>query len=164
VIFTAVGNCYWKFNRLIEEMDRIAGNTDEEVVIQIGFTKCEPKNARYFTFTSNEEINDLFENVRVIVAHAGVGTIVKAISHKKPIIVVPRRHRYGEHYDDHQVEIANALDKDERVTIVWDVKELEGAINDANWDSTTTEKDKQLVIALRDYVSNLEEQSTAKVK
>lgn len=155
MIFAAVGNCYWNFERLIKEMDRIAAKTDEEVVIQVGYTEFEPKNSRYFTFTSNEEINDLFENMRVIVAHAGVGTIVKAINHKKPIILVPRRHKFGEHYDDHQVEIANALEKDERVKIVWDVAELEGAINNVGEDYTIAEKDKTLVLALKEYVNNL---------
>jgi UDP-N-acetylglucosamine transferase subunit ALG13 len=84
-----------------------------------------------------------------------VGTIVKAISHKKPIIVVPRRHKFGEHYDDHQVEIANALEKDERVKIVWDVAELEEAINYLGEDYTIVDKDKALVLALKEYVNNL---------
>lgn len=164
MIFVAVGNCYWNFERLIKEMDRIAGEIEEEVVIQIGYTDYKPENARYFKFTTNEEINELYENVRVIVAHAGVGTIVKALHHKKPIIVVPRRYKFGEHYDDHQVEIAHAMEKDERIKIMWDTKDLKGALNDVNVDFSADSEDKPLVIALRDYVNNLDDSKTNKVK
>jgi UDP-N-acetylglucosamine transferase subunit ALG13 len=72
-------------------MDEIAGRIDEAVIMQIGETTYKPKNARYFRFTSNEEIDRLYEDTRVVVCHAGVGSILTTLEHGKPVIAVPRR-------------------------------------------------------------------------
>jgi UDP-N-acetylglucosamine transferase subunit ALG13 len=45
----------------------------------------------------------------VVVAHAGVGTAITALSAGKCPVLLPRRKRHGEHVDDHQVDIARAL-------------------------------------------------------
>ena len=156
MIFVTVGHASWGFVRLIEEMDCIAGKIDEKVIIQIGHTNYEPKNAKYFRFTSNEEIEELYMNVRVIVSHAGVGTIVSAIRRNKPIIVVPRRMKYGEHFDDHQVEIARELERERRIKVVWDIEELEEALNSPLLNSSMKiEKNEKLVRALRGYINGL---------
>ena len=41
---------------------------------------------------------------RLVVAHAGVGSVVSAGEQGKPIVVLPRRAALGEHTSDHQVE------------------------------------------------------------
>ena len=46
---------------------------------------------------------------RLIVAHAGVGSIVSAGEQGKPIVVLPRRAGLGEHTSDHQVETVGWL-------------------------------------------------------
>ena len=137
-------------------MDRIAGKIDEEMIMQISDIVYEPKNAKYFRFTSNEEIEELYENARVVVSHAGVGCIISALKHNKPNIVVPRRKEYSEHFDDHQLGIAKELEKEGKVKVVWDIEKLEEILNSANDDSITVKKDRRLVAALRDYINNLE--------
>ena len=46
---------------------------------------------------------------RLVVAHAGVGSIVSAGEHGRPIVVLPRRAALGEHTSDHQVETVGWL-------------------------------------------------------
>jgi UDP-N-acetylglucosamine transferase subunit ALG13 len=121
MIFVTVGTSSWDFTRLIKEMDRIAGMIDEEVIMQISDIKYEPKNAKYFRFVSNERIEELYEDARVVVSHAGVGCIISALKHNKPNIVVPRRKKYAEHFDDHQLEIAKELEKEGKVKVVWNI-------------------------------------------
>lgn len=156
MIFVTVGTSSWDFTRLIKEMDRIAGKIEEEVVMQISNINYEPKIAKYFRFTSNEEIEELYRNARIVVSHAGVGCIISALKHNKPNIVVPRRKVYGEHFDDHQVDIARELEKNGKIRVVWDVRELEEALNGVNEDFAKVKKDRKLVLALRDYINNLE--------
>jgi UDP-N-acetylglucosamine transferase subunit ALG13 len=44
--------------------------------------------------------------------------------------VVPRRHHYGEHVDDHQVELAQRLVGNELIKVVYDIEDLESAVRE----------------------------------
>jgi beta-1,4-N-acetylglucosaminyltransferase len=124
MIFVTVGLMVG-FERLIKKMDDIAGEIDDKIVMQIGYTEYLPKNAEYFRFKDDfKEIQKLYLNARLIVSHAGVGSIMDALEFNKPIIIVPRRQMYGEHIDDHQLDIAKELEKDERIKIIYNIEEL----------------------------------------
>lgn len=43
----------------------------------------------------------------VVVTHGGTGAIIGAVKDGKKVIAVPRLAKYGEHVDDHQIEIVN---------------------------------------------------------
>ena len=155
MILVTVGLMYG-FERLVKEMDEIVGGMDEAVMMQIGETTYKPKNARYLRVTSNEEIDRLYENARVVVCHAGVGSILTALEYGKPVIAVPRRKKYGEHVDDHQLEIARELGKDGRITVVCDVEDLEKVLGDVSTDfKTSVENERELVKALEKYINSL---------
>ena len=155
MILVTIGLLYG-FDRLIREMDEIAGRIAEEVIMQIGETAYEPKNAKYFGFASKEEMDRLYEDARVVICHAGVGSILTALEHGKPIIAVPRRKKYGEHVDDHQLDIAGEMEKEGRITVVCDVGELEDVLMNASTNSAVkVEKDNRLVRGLKEYLSRL---------
>jgi len=155
MIFVTVGTSSWNFTRLIKEMDRIAEEVNEEVIIQIGYDKYEPKNAKYFRTTTKEEMERLYESTRIIVSHAGIGAIISAIKHNKPIIVIPRRMEYGEHFDNHQVDTARELEREGIVKVVWDIEGIGKVLRDETINYEFR-KDKRLVIALREYIKSLE--------
>jgi UDP-N-acetylglucosamine--N-acetylmuramyl-(pentapeptide) pyrophosphoryl-undecaprenol N-acetylglucosamine transferase len=46
----------------------------------------------------------------LVVAHAGVGSALLALDAGRCPVLLPRRHALGEHTDDHQAQIATALD------------------------------------------------------
>src|SRR6185436_7016092 len=60
--------------------------------------------------------------------HAGVGSFVVAsrIGHRP--VIVPRLRRYGEHVDDHQAQLARALERRSDAIVVWDVAGLADAV------------------------------------
>ena len=89
MIFVTVGGMR-PFGRLVKEMDRIAGELDEKVVMQIGSTDYEPKNCEYFRFVPRKDIEEFYASARVIVCHAGGGSILTALQHGKPLVLVPR--------------------------------------------------------------------------
>ena len=70
------------------------------------------------------EILEHLEAAHVVVAHAGVGSILLAVRHGHVPIVMPRLHRYGEHVDDHQAQLAGRLAQLGRVLVAWDGREL----------------------------------------
>ena len=95
------------FDRLVEAVDRWALREGrDDVFAQIGESRYEPRAIRVHRFLEPREFNLKVMEAEAIVAHAGVGTIISALQHGKPILVLPRRRRYGEHRSDHQVEMA----------------------------------------------------------
>jgi beta-1,4-N-acetylglucosaminyltransferase len=156
MILVIVGLSYG-FERLIKEMDNIAGKINEEVIMQIGNTEFECKNARYFRFVSGEEIEKLCEDARIIICHAGVGSILTALDHDKPVIAVPREKQYGEAVDDHQLEVAKQWDKQKKIIAVYDIKNLESVLFNTDFESLVrSKKDTTLISNLRNYISQLE--------
>lgn len=130
MIFITVGTHNQGFERLVKKMDEIAGKIDEEVVMQIGFTDYEPKNAKWFKFVDIDEIMDFYKNADVIISHAGAGTLLDALSFEKPVIAVPRLKKFGEHIDDQQLELAEALENKGQIMAVYQIDDLERFIDE----------------------------------
>ncbi len=132
MIFVTIGSAVEgiEFTRLIKKMDEIAGRIDEEVIMQIGTVPDEPQRAKYFRYSSYQENLSYFQKASLVVGHGGTGTILNALKFQIPIIVVPRRHLYGEHVDDHQVELAQRLIGNELIRVVYDIEDLEPAVKE----------------------------------
>jgi len=158
MIFVTVGTHYQGFERLVRKMDEIASRIDEEVIMQIGYTKYEPKNAKWFRFLEKEEdILRLYKTADVIVAHAGAGTLLTALAYGKPLVVVPRLKRFGEHIDDQQLELAEALEQAGKAIAVYDVNHLEEAIRRARLVRVQSlRRASRLVRFLEEYLGGLE--------
>ena len=65
---------------------------------------------------------------RIVVSHAGIGTVMTVVAEGKRPVVVPRLHRYGEAVDDHQVPIARRLAESGLVKLVEDTEQLAAAL------------------------------------
>ena len=154
MIFVAVSTI--GFERLVRKMDDIAGRIDEDVIIQIGETKYYPKHAKYFDFTTEEEIKEFCRRARIVVIHGGVGMILDALQEGVPVIVVPRLKKYGEHIDDHQLYLARELEKQDKITVVYDVDELEVTLDQLGTKQRKLVKDRRLVDALKKYVAQFD--------
>jgi UDP-N-acetylglucosamine transferase subunit ALG13 len=59
-----------------------------------------------------------------VIGHAGVGTIALALSHRKPLLVLPRLKRYHEVVSDHQVTAARKYETFGYVLAAYDVNEI----------------------------------------
>jgi beta-1,4-N-acetylglucosaminyltransferase len=156
LIFVTVGGMR-AFERLTKEMDRVAGELDEQVVMQIGSTDYEPKNCDYFRFMPRNDIEGFYAGARVIVCHAGGGSILTALEHNKPLVLVPRMKRYGEVFDDHQLEIAREMEAQGAV-VVYDISNLKSAISNANTSLSKFNAGRNLAGALKKYLDQLDRQ------
>ncbi len=130
MIFVTVGNDFRNFDRLIEKMDEITPLIPNEMVIQRGYSRYLPKNTMCFDFISMDIAIEYIRKSELVVSHAGIGTIILCKEYGVPILIFPRRKQYGEHMNDHQMEIAKALEerKDENIHMIYQEDQLEGKI------------------------------------
>ena len=56
-----------------------------------------------------KQIGEILDRADIVVCHGGTGSIITALQRGCHVIVVPRLYALGEHYDDHQLEIAQAF-------------------------------------------------------
>ncbi len=130
MIFVTVGNHYQSFDRLIKKADEIASRLAHEVVIQGGYSGYHPWHAKYFDFVPIGTAMGYIKTSDLVISHAGIGTIILCKEYGTPLIIFPRRKKYGEHGTDHQMEIARALEerKDANIHIVYEEDQLEEKI------------------------------------
>lgn len=102
MILVTVGSMF-PFDRLIRAVDEIAGRTGPQAFFaQIGDGRYEPVHMPFVRFLPREEFARLLAEAEMVLSHAGVGTIVDTLKFRKPLLVLPRRERLGEHVNDHQ--------------------------------------------------------------
>ena len=130
MIFVTVGNHFQEFDRLLKKVDAIAPRIPHEIVIQKGYSKYLPRNAKYFDFVPMDEAMNYIRKSDLVISHAGIGTIILCKEKGVPLVIFPRRKKYGEHGTDHQVEIAKVLAErgDENIYIVYEENQLEEKI------------------------------------
>lgn len=100
------------FDRLIEAMDALAPGLETPVVAQIGRGSYVPQNMEAHTSIPPQDFEAMVAASKVIVSHAGIGSVLTAARHSKPIVLFPRRASLGEHRNDHQLAtVANLSDR-----------------------------------------------------
>lgn len=111
MIFVAVGTQKFQFNRLLSALDELKKDQllQEEIFAQIGHSDYLPQNYRYKDFLSKDEFDDYVKKCDLLITHSGVATIMAGLKYNKPVMVVPRLAKFGEHVDDHQVQIAESF-------------------------------------------------------
>lgn len=113
------------FDRLVSAVDNWAGARGRtDVYAQIGETAAVPKHIRWTRFSRPDEFRGLVQSADVVVAHAGMGSILTALELGKPVIVLPRRGAFRETRNDHQIATARELGAQGLVSVAWDEREL----------------------------------------
>ena len=130
MIFVTVGNDFRDFSRLIKKVDEIAPNISNEIVIQRGYTKYRPKKTKHFDFVPIDTAIEYIKTSELVISHAGIGTIILCREYGIPLIILPRRKKYDEHMNDHQMEIAKILEEREEgnVHVIFEENQLEEKI------------------------------------
>ena len=103
MIFVTLGSQKFQFNRLLKAVGEL--QTDEEIFAQIGYSDYKPQNYKYKEFLDREEFAALEEKADIVITHGGTGAIIGAVKKGKKVIAVPRLKKYGEHVDDHQIQL-----------------------------------------------------------
>jgi UDP-N-acetylglucosamine transferase subunit ALG13 len=128
--FISIGNAHQPFERLlngvVDNMDILPG----PVIVQCGHTLFKDTRCVYSSFFSLEQYNRFIEDAKLLILHAGAGSVIKALRAGKRPIVVPRRKRYREHVNDHQLDLAVMLSRMDKIELVLETSDLKRAIQD----------------------------------
>ena len=103
MIFVTLGSQKFQFDRLLQAVDEL--KTDEEIFAQIGYSNYKPQNYEYKKFLDRDEFENVMDKADIVITHGGTGAIIGAVKKGKKVIAVPRLKKYGEHVDDHQLQL-----------------------------------------------------------
>ncbi|MCU0779024.1 MAG: hypothetical protein MUF86_15345, partial [Akkermansiaceae bacterium] len=84
-------------------------NQRKDVFAQIGAGAWKPDFIEYVEFLEPREFKRRFNEASLIISHAGMGTILSALLHGKPILVMPKLASLGEHRNEHQLATARRM-------------------------------------------------------
>ena len=133
MILVLLGTQNNDFHRLLDEVEKNIklGNISEEVIVQAGFTKYNSKYMKIFNMMPQEKLESLVKKANLIITHAGIGSIEMSLEQNKKVIAVPRLKEYGEHVNDHQLDIEKRFNQKRFLIGIEDVKYLGEAIEKA---------------------------------
>jgi UDP-N-acetylglucosamine transferase subunit ALG13 len=160
MIFVTVGNWHKGFDRLIRAVDDlvIRGVIGEDVIGQIGYGEFRPSRIQWFQFCSPEQCESYVQQSRMVIAHAGMGTIALAGRYGKPILVLPRRADLGEIHDNHQHITACQLAQEGRLLVVDDTATFPELLKRAeHFVPTASQTSPELISKIEQFLVDVSE-------
>lgn len=132
MIFITLGSQKFQFNRLLIAVDELIEKSSitDEVFAQTGYSDYEPKHYRYKQFLDRDEFALWEEKADIVITHGGTGAIIGAVKKGKKVIAVPRLAKYGEHVDDHQLQLIGQFKEQNLICGLRDCSELENALRE----------------------------------
>jgi len=122
-----LGTNPYPFTRLVDGIIEWVSKTGERVVMQSGNTPVSSDKIEIFPFIEHEKIKELILEADIVISQGGFGSLQDCMEVNARTIAVPRMIEFGESIDD-QTEIVNALAEENRAIPLYDVSELEHAI------------------------------------
>lgn len=158
MILVTLGTQDKGFERLLKEIDNLIKKEliTDKVIVQAGHTKYESKNMEIFDFKSQKELDKLRKEADLIISHAGVGSILDSLKYGKKVIGVARLKKYGEHTNDHQLQILEKFSNDGYIIKAQSVDKLYDAIEKSkNFEVKKYKSNVNNMIKIIDnYISN----------
>ncbi len=126
MIFITLGSQKFQFDRLLKKIDELIeqGIIKDKVTAQIGASEYVPKHYEYVKFMDREKFAETMEQCSVVITHGGTGVIIGAVKKGKKVIAVPRLAQYGEHVDDHQLQLLQQFDDLKILCACYDMDKL----------------------------------------
>ncbi len=97
-----------------------------------------------------EEFSDRVASATLLILHAGAGSVIHAVRAGKCPVIVPRRAKFGEHIDDHQVEFSVELSSTGKVVLCEDPTQIVSAAAEAlsRQSRIVTGNDRPMIVGL----------------
>ena len=159
MIFVAVGTQKFQLNRLLKAVDDLIeqGQLEGDVFAQTGHSDYIPRNYQYKDFLSKDDFQSCISRCDVLITHSGVATIIAGLKLDKPVVVVPRFASYGEHVDDHQIQIAESFADKNLLFMCKDLEDLAETVKSARTHrfAKYVSQREQVVRTVREYLETL---------
>lgn len=113
MILVVLGTQDKPFTRLLNAIES-AKKQDlikDEMIVQSGLSEFKSDVMQCFDLIPLDEFDALMDQADLIIAHGGVGTILNALKKHKKVIACPRLAKYGEHGNDHQLQLCEEFEK-----------------------------------------------------
>jgi UDP-N-acetylglucosamine transferase subunit ALG13 len=130
LILVLLGTNPYSFRRLAEAVDAYAGQTGEEVFLQLGHTNYLATNAKYEKFLERTALLAKIEAAELVITQGGCGSIADCLRAGKKVVAVPRLPELHES-PDRQEELVRELERLGRLVGVYEIEDLPGAIRRA---------------------------------
>jgi len=132
VIFVTVGT-QLPFERLVGAVDSWAARQSPrpDVLAQVGAGRNDYANLRCVRTLAGADYDRAIAGARLMIAHAGTGSILTALDRGVPVIVFPRDDQRAEHRDDHQKQTARQMERMGLVSVAWNEDQLASLIERA---------------------------------
>ena len=128
LIFVTLGTQDKHFKRLLDAVENI--NINEKIIAQVGSTSYESEKMEVHKYLSQEEFDKYMKDARIIITHAGVGTIIEGLKLHKKMIAAARKKEYKEHVNDHQEQILKVFSEEGYILPLDNFNDLEKLINE----------------------------------
>lgn len=127
MIFVTLGSQKFQFDRLLQQVDVLVKSNiiKEDVFAQTGCSNYVPQNYQYKPFLNRDEFSAYTERSRIVITHGGTGAIVGAVKKGKKVIAVPRLAKFGEHVDDHQLQLIEQFLELNLISVCYDLERLD---------------------------------------
>jgi UDP-N-acetylglucosamine transferase subunit ALG13 len=109
-VVVTVGTLAFCFRRLIERVLEILP-ADCEVVWQVGASDIRGLGIKAHRIMLADTLRAEISRADLVIAHAGIGSALTAMDAGHCPLLVPRERIHREHVDDHQLQIAQRLDR-----------------------------------------------------
>ena len=156
MIFVTLGSQKFQFNRLLQKIDELVKEEaiKEEIFAQIGYSDYKPENYQYKDFLNRNEFSEIQSKADVVITHGGTGAIIGAVKKGKKVLAVPRLAKYGEHVDDHQIQLLQQFDGMEIIEACYELDDFEKALKklrETEYRKYET-KTKKIIDSIEDYL------------
>ena len=115
------------FPRMDEAIVKLLENNDQafNITYQSGQREdFSTKNLMQYKLMNEVLFMETLLDADLIIAHAGVGTLLECIENKKPVLMFPRLAKLGEHRNDHQLSTAKKIQEIFQIPYLLTVKDL----------------------------------------
>lgn len=160
MVFLTVGT-QQPFDRLVRIVDEVAGRLDLKVVGQIGESDYRPSHIKHQAVMLPTDFQKHVAGADIIIAHAGIGTILVAQQHRKPLIIFPRRASFNEQFHDHQLATCAHMENAPGIHVAYTQEDLERLLTGAAslgstvWDDGANAERIEFIRNLRSYLERL---------
>ena len=126
MILVVLGTNDKPFTRLLDAVEQAlaSGVIQDEVIVQAGFTRYESRYMKVIDYIDQEQFADYLAKADILITHGGVGTIMTALQQGKTILAAARLQEYGEHVNNHQIQLLSAFEEQGYLIYMKDLSDI----------------------------------------
>jgi UDP-N-acetylglucosamine transferase subunit ALG13 len=156
IIFIVTGT-QAPFDRLLTILDNWTINDNYDIIAQTAKSDFKSEKMTCFAYLEPDVFDNYFLHADIVIGHAGMGTIIKALENEKKLVVFPRLIKYNEHRNEHQYHTAKSLERLGYLNVAFTEKDLLEYLNNPQKISVRKKIDNKaeesLISRISDFIT-----------